>query len=54
METTVRSIKHPFAGGKSPVRGRLGVACMVIGVAAVVNIRRLHRALRAGYWPKEG
>ncbi len=26
---------------------------MVIGVAAVVNIRRLHRAIRAGYGPKE-
>ena len=25
---------------------------MVIGVAAVVNIRRLHRAIQAGYDPK--
>ena len=48
VEATVRSIKHPFAGGKAPVRGRFRVASMVIGVAAVVNIRRLHRAFGAG------
>ena len=53
VEATVRSVKHPFASGKAPVRGRFRVACMVIGVAAVVNIRRIHRAIRAGYWPKE-
>ncbi len=53
VEATVRSLKHPFAGGKAPVRGRFRVACMVIGVAAVVNIRRLHRAIQAGYRPKE-
>jgi len=53
VEATVRSIKHPFAGGKAPVRRRFRVACMVIGVAAVVNIRRLHRAIQAGYGPKE-
>ncbi|MDQ7028289.1 MAG: transposase [Ardenticatenia bacterium] len=47
VEATVRSLKHPFAGGKVPVRGRFRVACMVIGVAAVVNIRRLHRAIQA-------
>ncbi len=52
VEATVRSLKHPFAGGKAPVRGRFRVACMVIGVAAVVNIRRLHRTIRAGYGPK--
>jgi len=53
VEATVRSVKHPFAGGKAPVRGRFRVACMVIGVAAVVNIRRIHRAIQAGYEPKE-
>jgi len=53
VEATVRSLKHPFAGGKAPVRGRFRVACMVIGVAAVVNIRRLHRAIQAGYRPKK-
>jgi len=41
VESTVRSVKHPFAGGKAPVRGRFRVACMVIGSAAVVNVRRL-------------
>lgn len=48
VEATVWSLKHPFAGGKAPVRGRFRVASMVIGVAAVVNIRRLHHAFGAG------
>jgi hypothetical protein len=51
VEATVRSLKHPFAGGKAPVRGRFRVACMVIGVAAVVNVRRLHRAFHTKYQP---
>lgn len=45
VESTVRSVKHPFVGGKLPVRGQFRVACMVIGSAAVVNVRRLHRLL---------
>jgi hypothetical protein len=53
VEATVRSLKHPFAGGKAPVRGRFRVASMVIGVAAVVNIKRLHRALRGRSRPRE-
>ena len=47
VESTVRSVKHPFAGGKAPVRGRFRVFCMVLGVACVVNVRRLHRFCRA-------
>ena len=53
VESTVRSVKHPFAGGKAPVRGRFRVACMVIGSAAVVNIRRLHRFWRARVRPPQ-
>jgi hypothetical protein len=45
VEATVRSVKHPFPAGKLPVRGLFRAACLVIGSAAVVNIRRLHR-----YW----
>ena len=43
VEATIRSLKNPFARGKAPVRGQFRVTCMVLGVAAVVNIRRLHR-----------
>jgi len=47
VESTVRGVKHPFAGGKAPVRGRFRVTCMVIGSAAVVNVGRLHRFWQA-------
>lgn len=47
VEATVRSLKHPFPAGKLPVRGRFRVTCMVIGAAAVSNVRRLHRYLQA-------
>ena len=53
VESTVRSVKHPFAGGKAPVRGRFRVACMVIGSAAVVNVRRLHRFWQARVRPPQ-
>lgn len=46
VEATVRSLKHPFPAGKLPVRGRFRVTCMVLGAAAVVNVR-LHRYLQA-------
>ncbi len=59
IEATVRSLKHPFPAGKWPVRGRFRVACMVIGSAAVINVRRIHRYLQAqlggeqtAEWPK--
>jgi len=51
VESTVRSLKHRFAGGKVPVRGRFRVACMVLGAAALVNIRRLHRLFQAKLRP---
>lgn len=47
VESTVRSVKHPFPAGKVPVRGRFRVACLVIGSAAVSNLRRIHRYLQA-------
>ncbi len=47
VESTVRSVKHPFPAGKLPVRGRFRVACLVIGSAAVANLRRIHRYLHA-------
>jgi len=47
IEATMRSVKHPFPASKLPVRGQFRVACMMIGSAAVSNIRRIHRYLEA-------
>jgi hypothetical protein len=47
VEATVRSVKHPFPAGKMPVRGQFRVACMMIGSAAVSNVRRIQRYLEA-------
>ena len=41
----MRSVKHPFLSGKLPVRGQFRVACMIIGSAAVTNVRRIQRYL---------
>lgn len=45
VESTVRSIKHPFGGqrGKLPVRGRIRVTMMIIASALMVNVRRIWR-----------
>jgi hypothetical protein len=48
------SIKHGFAGGKAPVRGLFRITCMVVGAAAVVNIRRLHRFWQEKIRAKQG
>jgi hypothetical protein len=47
VEATVRSVKHPFPAAKLPVRGLFRVACMVIGSAAITNVRRIERYLKA-------
>jgi hypothetical protein len=47
VEATMRSVKHPFPAGKLPVRGKFRVACMMIGSAALSNVRRIHRYLEA-------
>jgi len=47
VESTVRSVKHPFPVGKLPVRGHFRVTCLVIGSAAVANLRRIHRYQQA-------
>jgi hypothetical protein len=41
VEATVRSVKHPFAGGKLPVRGLIRSQMVVLGSALVVNVHRL-------------
>jgi hypothetical protein len=43
----VRSVKHPFPAGKLPVRGKFRVTCLLIGSAAVSNVRRIQRYLQA-------
>ncbi|RPI87992.1 MAG: transposase, partial [Chloroflexi bacterium] len=45
VEATLRSLKHPFPGGKLPVRGLFRVTCMVVASAAMINMRRIHRFL---------
>ena len=47
VEATMRSIKHPFPAGKLPVRGKFRIASMLIGSAAVSNVRRIDRYLQA-------
>lgn len=42
VESTVRSIKHPF-GGKLPVRGQIRVTMVIIASAMMVNLRRIWR-----------
>ncbi len=43
VEATVRSVKHPFRNGKVPVRGRPRVWMVLIGSAAMSNVRRIFR-----------
>jgi hypothetical protein len=63
IEATVRSVKHPFPGGKLPVRGRIRMSMVLIGSCAMTNVRRIHRYVRgrnrpnsakptANPWPK--
>ena len=42
VEATVRSVKHPFPGGKLPVRGLIRATMVVCCSAMMVNLRRLH------------
>jgi hypothetical protein len=47
VEATVRSVKLPFPEAQLPVRGKFRVACMLVGSAAVANVRRIQRYLQA-------
>lgn len=42
VEATIRSLKHPFPGGKLPVRGLIRATMVVCCAALMVNLRRLH------------
>jgi hypothetical protein len=43
VEATVRSVKHPFGNAKVPVRGKSRVSMLMLGSAAMSNVRRIHR-----------
>jgi hypothetical protein len=43
VEATVRVLKHPFRAGHLPVRGLFRVTCMMLGAAAMVNVRSIYR-----------
>ncbi len=43
VEATVGAIKRPFGNDKVPVRGQFRVGMMMIGSAAMVNLRRIWR-----------
>lgn len=45
VEATVRAIKHPFGNGKVPVRGQRRVSMMMLGAAAMNNVRQINRYL---------
>jgi hypothetical protein len=45
IEATVRAVKLPFPKGKLPVRGRFRMFYMMIGSAAINNVRQIQRYL---------
>jgi hypothetical protein len=47
VESTVRSLKHPFPDSKLPVRGLFRVTCLIVASAAMTNVRRIQRYLTA-------
>ena len=47
VESTVRSVKHPFPASKLPVRGQFRIACLMIASASTTNVRRIQRYLNA-------
>ena len=47
IEATVRCDKHPFPASKLSVRGSFRMACLLIGSAAMTNVRRIQHYLDA-------
>jgi len=48
IEGTVREVKHPYPTGKLPVRGLFRMTCLMVGSAAMTNVRRIHH-----YWAEK-
>jgi hypothetical protein len=47
VEATVRAVKHPFGNGQVPVRGKPRVGMLMIGSAAMNNVRQICRYQRS-------
>jgi hypothetical protein len=47
IEATIRSVKLPFPASKLPVRGSFRMSCLLIGSAAMINVRRIQRYLKS-------
>ena len=45
VEATIRAVKHPFSRGKLPVRGKSRMFSVMIGSAAINNLRQIQRYL---------
>lgn len=48
IEGTIREVKHPFPTSKLPVRGLFRMTCLMVGAAAMTNVRRIHH-----YWEEK-
>ncbi len=48
IEGTIREVKHPYPTGKLPVRGLFRMTCLMVGSAAMTNVRRIHH-----YWQEQ-
>jgi hypothetical protein len=53
IEPTIRSLKRTFPGGDLPVRGLRRAKQMVTEAAAMINIRRIERAMMGGKGSRE-
>jgi hypothetical protein len=49
VEATIAALKRPFNDDQVPVRGQFRLGALMIGSAAMVNIRRIQRYLAAKY-----
>jgi hypothetical protein len=45
LKGTIHQVKHPFPAGKLPVRGLFRSTCMMLGSAAMANVRRIQHYL---------
>jgi len=54
VESSVRSLKHPFRNGKVPVRGHTRVSMLMFASAAMINVRRICRYLQDKNKPENG
>jgi hypothetical protein len=48
VEATIRAVKHPFPKSKLPVRGKFRIFSMMVGSAAINNVRQIQRYLTEG------